>query len=244
MRITEHVYVLSGSYYSAGGMTNVLGDVYAIDAPGGLILIDSGYSKDALAIITENLAYHKLPKTPKRIIITHAHYDHCGNARAYQETGAKIITGAEDAYQCVNGGSQLMPTPSPFDDMHIFPAFDPDDTIAEDCVKEICGINIKFIKIPGHTPGHIAALIDMDGKKILFTGDALNPQGSVLLDSVTLGWQGDVKYSRQAIVDSMMHLLDAAPDTDVILPGHGKICMKNGAAMIRLAAQTAFLTMR
>jgi len=244
MKITEHVYVLSGSYFSAGGMVGVLGEVYGIDAPEGLVLIDCGYSKDAIALIAENLAYFGLPPSPKCVVITHGHYDHCGNAKAYQESGAKIIVGAEDAYQCKNGGSQLLDPPTPFDDTHIYPAFEPDETIAVDCTKEICGLSFRLIKIPGHTPGHLGVYIDIDGKKLLFTGDALNPQGSALLDSATLGWQGDAHFSRQAVVESMMHLLAAAPDADAILPGHGKICLKNGGAMIRLAAQTAFLTMR
>ena len=225
-------------------MSNLIGDVYGIAAPGGLILIDSGFSKDALALISENLSYYGLPQNPAYLLLTHAHYDHCGNARVYQEMGAKVLVGAEDAYQCVNGGSAGLEKPTPFDDKHIYPAFKPDDVISGDCTMELCGLSVRFIKIPGHTPGSIAVMIESDGKKILFSGDALCPSGRALLDEVTLGWQGDVLFSRKSVVDSMMHLLKTASDTDMILPGHGKICLKNGAAMIRLAAQEAFLTMR
>jgi len=244
MRITDHVYVLSGSYYSAGGTANIFGDVYGITAPDGFILIDSGFSKDALGMIAKNLSYYGLPAIPDYLVLTHAHFDHCGNARAFRDAGAKVVVGAEDAYQCVNGGSQRLATPSPFDDQHIFPAFEPDITIADDCGMEFCGLPMRFIKIPGHTPGSIAAMIEIDGKKILFTGDALNPSGDIVFDSVSLGWQGDILFSRDAVVNSMMHLWKTAPDTDVILPGHGKMCMANGGVMIRLAAQTAFMTMR
>ena len=244
MRITDHVYVLSGSYYSAGDMATHLGDVYGINAPGGLILIDSGFSKDSFGLIAENLAYYGLPPRPEYLILTHAHFDHCGNARAYQQIGAKIIVGAEDAYQCINGGCQGLDLPTPFDDKHIFPAFVPDNVISDDCVNDLCGLPVRFIKIPGHTPGSIAAMIDIDSKKIVFTGDVLCPLGYSLLDSVSLGWQGDVRFSREAVVSSMMHLLNTAPDADIILPGHGKACLRNGGAMIRLAAQTAFMTMR
>jgi glyoxylase-like metal-dependent hydrolase (beta-lactamase superfamily II) len=244
MRITDHVYVLSGSFYSAGGMNNLYGEVYGIDAPGGFILIDSGFSKDALAAISENISYYGLPRKPDYLLLTHGHFDHCGNARAYQMNGTSVVAGAEDAVYCANGGVQGLDAPTPFDGEHIFPAFEPDCVIAADCEKEVCGLNIRFIKIPGHTPGSLAFIFGIDGKKIVFTGDALNPHGDVLLDSVTLGWQGDIRFSRDAVVHSMMHLWQTAPDADVILPGHGKICLKNGAAVIRLAAQTAFTTMR
>jgi glyoxylase-like metal-dependent hydrolase (beta-lactamase superfamily II) len=244
MRITDHVYVLSGSYYSAGGQSNLLGEVYGVDAPGGLILIDSGFSNDAVTQIKETLASYGLPLTPAYVILTHAHFDHSGNAKAFQDMGAKIVVGAEDAYQCLNGGSAGLDLPTPFDDTHIFPAFTPDVTIDGDGEKELCGLTVRFIKTAGHTPGSIAPLIEIDGKKILFTGDALQPQGGALLDSVTLGWQGDVRFSRESILNSMMHLLETAPDADIVLPGHGKVCLKNGGAIIRLAAQTAFVTMR
>ena len=244
MRITDRVYVLSGSLYSAGGMNSVYGEVYGIDAPGGLILIDSGFSKDALATIAENLSYYGLPTSPEYLLLTHGHFDHCGNARAYQDMGAKVAVGAEDACYCANGGVQGLGTPTPFDNEHIFAAFEPDSLIAEDCEKDICGLKVRFIRTPGHTPGSLAIMIVIDGKKIVFTGDALNPHGDVLLDSVTLGWQGDIRFSREAVVNGMMHLWETAPDADVILPGHGKICLKNGGAIIRLAAQTAFTTMR
>jgi len=225
-------------------MPNYLGEIYGINAPGGFIMIDSGYTKETLELVAENLAYYGLPEKPEYIILTHAHFDHCGNAKAYQERGVKIIVGAEDAYQCVNGGSAGLGMPTPFDDAHIYPAFKPDKTIDADCAIELCGLSLRLIKIPGHTPGSLAVMAEIDGKKALFTGDALNPQGNALFDSVSLGWQGDIMFSREAIVNSMMHLMKVAPDADMIMPGHGKVCLRNGGAMIRLAAQTAFMTMR
>jgi len=239
MRVTNHVYVLSGSYFSAVGDASTLGDVYGIHTPQGVILIDCGAPATGPAMLRETLDYFEIREPVTHVIITHAHWDHCGGAKALQNAGAKVIVGQADTLYCTNGGVKGMI--SPFDDEQIFPAFTPDITIADDQALELNGLSLEFIKIPGHTPGSVAVRLSIDGKTILFTGDALQPDG-LYLDNVTLGWEGDPGFSRQAIVDSMMKLMKY--ETDMILPGHGKICLKNGTSLLRHAAQTAFLTLR
>lgn len=239
MRITDNVYVLSGSYFGAVGNRDTLGDVYGIRTADGIILIDCGNPDTGIAMVKETLAYYRINDSITHLIVTHAHHDHCGSARVIQEAGALVIVGAEDERQCIGGG--LVDQKTPFELSHAFPTFIPDITVADDCEKSFAGLNIKFYKTPGHTPGSMSVFINIDGKKILFTGDALQPAGGQL-DSVSFGWQGDVGFSRESVVSSMMKLMDV--DIDIILPGHGKVCLKNGNDMIRFAAQTAFLTMR
>ena len=239
MRVTNNIYVLSGSYYSAVGDMSTLGDVYGIRTPQGVILIDCGDTKTGPAMLKETLAYYEVREPITHVIITHGHWDHCGGAKELQDAGAKIIVGQEDAIYCTEGGFKSMP--SPFADVHVFPAFTPDTLIAHDQTLELNGISFEFIKIPGHTAGSMAIRIVIDGKTVLFTGDALQPDG-LFLDSVSLGWQGDPTFNRQAIVESMMKLMKY--ETDIILSGHGKICLQNGTSLLRQAAQTAFLTLR
>jgi len=239
MRVTNNIFVLSGSYFSAVGNASTLGDVYGIRTPQGVILIDCGCPVTGPAMIRETLTYFDVREPVTHVITTHAHYDHCGGALELQDAGARIIVGKEDVIYCTNGGVKGMY--SPCDDFQLFPAFTPDIVISEDQLLEINGISFEFIKIPGHTPGSMAVLAGIDEKTALFTGDALQPDG-MFLDSVTFGWQGDPAFSRVEIVDSMMKLM--AYETDMILPGHGKICLRNGTSLLRQAAKIAFLTLR
>ncbi|MDR2572290.1 MAG: MBL fold metallo-hydrolase [Oscillospiraceae bacterium] len=239
MKVTDNIFVLSGSYFSAVGDAATLGDVYGVRTSDGVILIDCGAPVTGLKMIRETLEYFKVLQPITHLIITHAHWDHCGCAKELQDIGAKVIVGEEDVKYCINGGVKGMN--SPFDDGQVFPAFKPDIIIKDDQVLELDGISFEFIKIPGHTPGSMAILAIIDGKKVMFTGDALQPDG-ITLDFVTLGWQGDPAFDRQAITDSMMKLMRY--ETDMILPGHGRICLRNGTRVLRLAAQTAFMTMR
>lgn len=238
MRVTDHIYVLSGSYYGAVGDEGPLGDVYGIRTGDGLILIDCGAFGSGLATIRETLGYYGIDDPIRYLIITHGHWDHCSNAKELQRLGTKVIVGAEDAPACRIGGAAHLG--SPFEE-HSYPAFDPDILIENDCVKELLGLSVEFIKTPGHTPGSTMIRIDIDGKKVLFTGDSLQPGGGQM-DEVSFGWQGDLGFDRKQIVESMMKL--SSLETDIILPGHGKVCLRNGTAMLRFAAQQALLTMR
>jgi len=239
MRITNNLYVLSGSYFSAVNDVSKLGDVYGIRTPQGVILIDCGTAITGPVMLRETLAYFDVSEPITHTIITHAHHDHCGGAKELQDIGVKIIVGHEDAVYCKNGG--VWGLYSPHDVEQSFPAFTPDITLTEDQTMEINDLTFEFIKIPGHSPGSIAIKVNVDGKEIMFTGDALQPNGT-LLEEVTLGWQGDPGFSRKSIVDSMMKLMKY--ETDMILPGHGKICLRNGTKVLRNAAQTAFNTLR
>ena len=239
MRVTNNIYVLSGSYFSAVGNDATLGDVYGIHTSQGIILIDCGVPVSGPAMLRETLAYYEIDAPITHLIITHAHFDHCGGAKELQDAGAKVIVGREDAVYCTNGGVGGMYTP--FDDAHLFPAFTPDSIIDEDQSLMLGGLSFDFIKIPGHTPGSMAIRVKIDGKTALFTGDSLQPDGT-RLDQVSFGWQGDVSFSREKIVTSMMKLVSC--ETDMVLPGHGKICLRNGTGLLRHAARNAFLTLR
>jgi len=239
MRITDNIYVLSGGYFSAVNDSATLGDVYGIRTPRGMVLVDCGNPVTGPAMLRETLAYFNIYESITHVIITHAHHDHCGGVMELQEAGARIIVSEGDAPRCINGGVWGLYTP--FDKEQAYPAFTPDIIISGDCVREIDGVSFEFIQIPGHTPGSMAIRVEIDGKTVLFTGDALQPDGNYM-NAVTFGWQGDPSFDRKTVVESMMKLMNY--ETDLVLPGHGKVCLRNGSKLLRYAAQQAFLTLR
>ena len=240
MKVTNNTYVLSGSYFSGVNDISTLGEVYGIRTPGGVILVDCGESGHGPRMLRETLSYFNVTEPVTHVIITHAHHDHCGGAKEIQSVGAKIIVAKEDAGRCENGGVWGMYTP--FDKGQAFSAFTPDIIINDDGELTINGLSFEFIKIPGHTKGSMAVRVNVDGKTVIFTGDALQTDGKNNVGNITFGWQGDPDFSREDVVNSMMKLMKY--ETDMILPGHGKVCLRHGTAVLRHAAQTAFLTLR
>ena len=238
MRVSDHVYILSGSYYSAVNNQDVLGDVYGIRTDAGMILVDCGIPVAGPARIKKTLAEYGIADPITHLLLTHAHFDHAGGAKAYQDAGAKVAVGAEDAPYCRAGGIRHLGSPFP---EHDFPAFEPDLVIEDDCELELSGLLFRFYKTPGHSPGGLSIRVEVDGKTMLFTGDALQPEGRQI-NQVSFGWQGDPNYSRAAVVESMKKL--SALTADMILPGHGKVCVDNGTELLQFAYRQALLTMR
>lgn len=110
----------------------------------------------------------RLGLTPAYVLLTHCHFDHVGGAAALQACGAKLLCSEEE--------KPLIGT-----DADLFSAFGVprtpykiDETTADGEEKELCGIRVKTLLTPGHTKGSCSYLVTAkDGKRYLFTGDAL-----------------------------------------------------------------------
>lgn len=230
MIIANNLFYLSGSCFAAVNNKKTLGEVYGINTDQGLILIDCGEVSTGPAMIRETLKKFNINSPITHVILTHGHHDHCGGAKELQEKGAKIIVGAGDANYCKQGG----PKGTPDDIEQSFPAFIPNVEISIDQEMFINGIMFEFIMIPGHTNGGMAIRVKVDGKFILFTGDTLEADGT-FLNKFLFGWEGDPTFNKEMIVNSIMKLTKYK--ADIVLSGHGKICLTNGTKLIRQAAK-------
>jgi glyoxylase-like metal-dependent hydrolase (beta-lactamase superfamily II) len=107
---------------------------------------------------------------------------------------------------------------------------------------EIHGITFQFILVPGHSPGCMVIRVEVDRKTMLFTGDVIVPEGTELINRVGLGWTGDLFYDRAQVVKSILKLQQY--DCDIVLPGHGNICLQNGTTVVHQAAAFALTSLR
>lgn len=239
MKVTKNVYMLSGSAFSAVDNNAALGEVYGICTSKGIVLVDCGRAGSGLKILKRTLSDFDIELPITHCIVTHAHHDHCGNARQLQIEGTVIIVGKEDENYCISGGSRGLN--SPYEDEQVFPSFVPDILIEKDQEIGINGILFEFIKIPGHTPGSMAVRVIVDGKTLMFTGDTIQPDG-MFLSSVNFGWTGDPLFDRTKLMKSLLKLMKY--ETDIILPGHGRICLCNGTSLLKHAAKKAYTSLR
>lgn len=230
MIISNNLFYLCGSCFSAVNDKGMLGEVYGIHTDQGLILIDCGEAFTGPAMIRETLKKFNVNSPITHVILTHGHHDHCGGAKELQELGAKIIVGAGDANYCKQGGPK-----GTLDDIEqSFPAFIPNVEISTDQEMIINGIMFEFIMLPGHTNGGMAIRTNVDGKFVLFTGDTLEADGT-FLNKFLFGWEGDPAFNKEEIVNSITKLTKYK--TDMVLSGHGKICLRNGTKLVQQAAK-------
>ena len=119
------------------------------------------------------------------ILLTHRHPDHApGAARLAQASGAPV---------------------------HAFRPEEGERRLAEGEIVEVGMVRIRTLHTPGHSPDHVAFLLEPDG--FLFTGDAVLGRGTSGVDPP----EGDMS----AYVRSLRRMLDLEPKT--IYPGHGPV---------------------
>jgi glyoxylase-like metal-dependent hydrolase (beta-lactamase superfamily II) len=145
--------------------------IYLLDA-GDLVLIDAGagMSFDKLISNIEQLGFN--PKKLKTILVTHAHIDHIGPLHRFRkEFGVRIIAHELDADAIEGRGGVAAEAYSVvYTPCHV----DLRLKGSEETLK-LGKYELKIVHIPGHTPGSIAAYVDIDKKRVLFGQDIHGP---------------------------------------------------------------------
>lgn len=145
--------------------------VYLLDA-GDLVLIDSGagMSFEKLVSNMEKLGFN--PKKLKAILVTHSHIDHIGSLHRFQkEFSVQVIAHELDAAEIEgDGGIAARAYGVTYTPCHV----DLRIKGSEEILK-IGKYELKVIHIPGHTPGSIAAYLDIDKQRVLFGQDIHGP---------------------------------------------------------------------
>lgn len=166
-KICRDVYIIGSSDISHPYDCSI----YLLDA-GDLVLIDSGagMSFDKLVSNIEKLGFN--PNKLKAILVTHSHIDHIGSLHRFQkEFSVQVIAHELDAAEIEgDGGIAARAYGITYTPCHV----DLRIKGAEETSK-IGKYELKVIHIPGHTPGSIAAYLDIDKQRVLFGQDIHGP---------------------------------------------------------------------
>ncbi len=166
-KVWKDVYMIGGAELSHPYDCSV----YLLDA-GGLVLIDAGAGKsfDKLVANIRSLGFD--PKKLKAILLTHAHIYHIGSLHQFKESfGVQVIAHAVDARaieQGTGGGAEVY-------GVDYLPCHVDIKIQTPQASFQFGGHELNTVHIPGHTPGSIAAYVDMDRKRILFGQDIHGP---------------------------------------------------------------------
>ncbi len=199
-RVSENVYQIGGNSYSSGGDCCV----YLINSSEN-ILIDSGIGRNPQQLIDNIYEVGIEPDDIKYLVLTHCHIDHTGGASYLKDKiKIKIIAHIMDS-EAIENGDRIMTAASWY---NIIPYPVKMDFIleGEDGFLPTSMQNIKWIHIPGHTPGSIAILFESEDKKILFGQDIHGP-----LDPSFGSSRSDYKESLKKLIDL---------DADILCEGH------------------------
>lgn len=140
----------------------------------------------------------------RAVLLTHVHFDHCGDAALLQNGGAKIYVHENDV-ALIDGRGNLAESMG-----FKFISFRPDVIVRDGDIIDLYGIKIKVIHTPGHTGGSVCYL----SENTLFSGDTLFRESVGRTDFLT--------GSREQLSKSIREKLFALKDDCDVLPGHGE----------------------
>jgi len=210
-----------------------LANTYLIDAPEGLVLIDTGFPNGAEKILAAIRQLGRAPSDLRHIIATHAHLDHIGSLAAIaRETGARTYMHPLDA-PIAERGSGFRPLKQPAPGLlpgllfKVFarrnPTVEPcriDQTVVDGEVLPLAG-GLQVIHVPGHCAGQIALL--WIERRVLFTGDACTN---------ILGLGPPIGYEDQAEGERSQRKL-AGLEFEIACFGHGPPVLESAGTKFR-----------
>jgi glyoxylase-like metal-dependent hydrolase (beta-lactamase superfamily II) len=156
-----------------------VGDIWLIKTAEGGILVDTGGVSAQAATRERIRAAGVDPIDVRYVLLSHSHGDHAGAAYLWRAAGAKVVAPASAAF-AVTG---LMPTwsdynlwvPCPID----LPL--PLGAASDETHFTLCGVKIKAIFAPGHSPDSVIYAMELNGRRVIFTGDiAFDAQSHIL----------------------------------------------------------------
>src|SRR5215472_1858515 len=233
MKLSERIHLV-GSGAMGLDLTDPLDcHVYLIDGGDELALIDAGAGMGAEAIVENVRAANLDPSRIRHLILTHGHGDHAGGAAKLRRliggplvylsgiTAAALRTGDERALS-LDVAKQAGIYPS---DYKLEPCA-VDVELEDGATIDVGDLRLLVIETPGHCDGHISLLLEYEGRRTLFAGDAIFFGGKILLQNIH-----DCRLDAQ--IRSLRGLRGVR--VDALLPGHLTPSLKDGQRHIERA---------
>ena len=204
---------------------NIMANPYLIIEPDGLTLIDAGLPGSHKKILHFLAGLGHTPGELKRILITHADYDHVGGLAALKAaTGAWVFAGPVESQAMADGHASRPLKPRNVLLKLLFglmtslfkaPPAQADELLSDGQILPVLG-GLRVMETPGHTPGHVSFFAPSAG--ILFCGDSI-----VSGENGLRGSTGSNNWDQAKSDESVRK--QAALGARILCSGHGPVVM-------------------
>jgi glyoxylase-like metal-dependent hydrolase (beta-lactamase superfamily II) len=204
-------------------------NVFLVREEDGLTLVDTGVLGSARGILA---AAGVLGAPIVRIVLTHAHQDHCGSLDSLARTlpGVEVAIGNREA-RLLAGDHTMDPGEPPFKGTYQHTTTRPGrELMPGDRVG-----SLEVVAAPGHTPGQVALFDSRD--RTLIAGDAYSTLGGVATAAKPnwrFPWPALASWHRPTALRTARTLLNLGPSRLAV--GHGPTVEAPAQAMERALA--------
>lgn len=141
------------------------------------------------------------PKDIDTVLFTHLHHDHIAAIDAFPH--AQFVYGRRE-WEYANLTTEAAVQQASLSLLHAYPR-----RLIEDGEEVLPGVTAMLT--PGHTPGGISYVVDVNGENWIITGDAVKNRGELLYGDL------DMSSAAQDSAESIRRVRERA---DVVVPGH------------------------
>jgi glyoxylase-like metal-dependent hydrolase (beta-lactamase superfamily II) len=213
-------------------------NVYVLRAGDEAVLVDFG--SGAVLDRLDELGVDRVTD----VLLTHHHRDQTqGLARAVA-AGARIWAPPFDAPLVAEMDTRWQSRPldvdydlreDRFSPLHSLPI---DGTVPEYRTARFGAFDITTLPTPGHTPGSVTYLVEIDGKRLAFVGDLLFGDGKVWSLAATQ-WSYSGVEGQESTIVSLAQLAKRRPD--ILFPSHGEAIEDAQAALLNVRTRLGAL---
>jgi glyoxylase-like metal-dependent hydrolase (beta-lactamase superfamily II) len=224
MKLLKGVYLAGGGAFGYSHSNDC--NIYLIDGGTEMALIDTGGGAGAIAIVDNIKSFGFDPKKIKIAFNTHSHFDHIlGNKKIRELTGCKIAAHVAEAQAIEKLDPLLVLTDMAKEQGLEINTTNVDLSLKDGDFLKIGSYSLEIIHTPGHTPGGISIFTEIEGNRILFSGDTVSAQGK-------LGFINGPGFNLKEWKESLAKLVKLK--IDILLPGHGTFVLSKGFEHIQL----------
>lgn len=205
-------------------------NVYALAAPEGTIVVDTGAGETVPALL-DRAEEAFGPVT--HVLLTHAHADHSQGGPACRDRGITLIASEETGRLLESGtetelGVDVARASGVYPTEYSFENFGLETTFSAPGEITVAGREFEALRVRGHARDHVVYLTVEGDRTLCFIGDVIDADGRISLLNVP----GSSLKEYRADIDSL-----AGRDVDRLFPGHGLPMLEGGQEPIDTAIE-------
>jgi hydroxyacylglutathione hydrolase len=203
VRLTDRILLIGSGEPDWAPTDPMDSQVYLVETPDGHVVIDAGAGASVPAMLEAARRDGVDPARIGIVLLTHGHADHAGGAAAWRRSVPGIRIGAAPAIGgWLAAGDETATSVDRARAAGIFPSAyrlepcEPDVALVPEAPVRVGDLVFEVVPTPGHAIGHLAFVAEIDGVRTLFSGDALFPQGRILLQDT---WDCDLHDALRSV---------------------------------------------